>query len=277
MQRARSVLAEALARLREITPEPVYAWLRRLAAIEGVDRGMVIGAQAFTALFPLLIVASAFVPTADGRDLAGGVVERFDLEGSARSAVEAVFAPPSDVRQGVQVAGFVVLVLSALAFTRAVQRLYERSWMLDRRGVRDSHWGLLWLGAFLVWISVQPVVVGLFDGVLAVLLSIALGCGLWLLTPYMLVARRIPWRDLVPTAVLTAIGLSAVEVGSVLLMPGLLTDAADEYGAIGIAFILASWTTVIGMVLMATATAGAIAGEHLRAHRARGPSAGPPR
>ena len=74
-------------------PSPLIAWVKRVFEIEGFDRAMVIGAQAFAAFFPLLIVATAVLPQPNENDLAGSLISRFDLEGSARSAV-AVHAVP---------------------------------------------------------------------------------------------------------------------------------------------------------------------------------------
>lgn len=97
-------------RLYAAIPDPVLEWPRRIVEIDGIDRAMVVGAQAFTAFFPLAIVASAVISAHGGADVAAGFVEHFDLEGSARDSVEAVFAAPSDVRSEIQVFGAIVLV-----------------------------------------------------------------------------------------------------------------------------------------------------------------------
>lgn len=248
-------------RLHESIPERLLEWPRRIVEINGIDRAMVIGAQAFTAFFPLVIVASALLSAHGGADAAASFVNRFDLEGNAKSSVEAAFAAPTDVRSEIQVIGVVILVLSALSFERAIQRLYERTWRLPARGVRASGWGLVWLFGLIVWLALQPAITGLFDGVLAVAASLASATGLWLATPYLLLERRIGWRRLLPTGLITAIALSLFGVGSALVMPHALGSAANEFGAIGIAFALISWTTAIGFTLMATATAGAVVSE----------------
>ena len=57
-----------LDRVRELASAPgslLGRLLVRLAEIGGVERGTVLGAQAFTALIPYLVVASALVPRSE--------------------------------------------------------------------------------------------------------------------------------------------------------------------------------------------------------------------
>jgi hypothetical protein len=49
---------------------------------------------------------------------------------------------PQPPDSGVSVIGVVLLVISALSFTRALQRLDVRAWRLDKLGVRGNLWGL---------------------------------------------------------------------------------------------------------------------------------------
>ena len=44
-------------------------WIERFVAVQGVDRAMAIGAQAYTALFPLLIVYVSVSPLESGRSI----------------------------------------------------------------------------------------------------------------------------------------------------------------------------------------------------------------
>jgi membrane protein len=58
--------------------------------------------------------------------------------------------------------------------------------------------------------TLQPAIVGLFNGAVGFAVSLALSTVLWLWTPWLFVARRIPWRRLLPQALLTAVGLAAL-------------------------------------------------------------------
>ena len=128
-----------------------------------------------------------------------------------------------------------MLVLSALAFTRALQRLYVRAWGLEKIGVRGNGWGLLWLLAFAAFGSLEPAILSLFSGIPRLPLARGLHA-LWLFTPWLLLGRQVHWRRLLPQAVLTSIGLTCLGVAAVIYMPRAVASAAAQFGFIGVAF-----------------------------------------
>src|SRR5690242_3431159 len=67
---------------------PLAAWLRKLAAVQVVDRGVALGALAFSALFPLMIVYGALAPFGDAHHFAVGLVHRLHLRDGAAEAVQ---------------------------------------------------------------------------------------------------------------------------------------------------------------------------------------------
>jgi membrane protein len=228
----------------------------RFVELQGMDRAMALAGQAFAALMPLLIVIGAASPTG-GEDVAESLIDRLDLSGDAAEAVRAAVATPPDVYDSVTVTGSLLLVVSALSFTRALQRLYVIAWRLPPLGIRGNKWGLAWLAAFALFWSVQPAVVELFDGALATSATIATSCALWLFTPWILVGRAIAWRRLMPQAVLTSVGLTALAVGSAIYLPRAVASAAGQFGFIGVAFALLSWLFLVCFVLVAAAALGA--------------------
>jgi membrane protein len=230
--------------------------LARFIALEGFDRAMALAGQAFAAMLPLLLVVSAVSPRG-GDDLADELVDRFELKGSTADTLHAAVGGADGVQVSVGVLGMLLLLLSALSFTRAMQRLYVRAWGLGRLGLRGNLWGLLWILAFILYWSIQPVIVSLLSGVSAVATSLALNCALWLFTPWLLVGRSIPWRRLFPQALLTAVALAVFGAASVIYMPHTVGTAAAEFGFIGVAFSLLSWLFVACWILVATAALGA--------------------
>jgi membrane protein len=254
----------------------VEAWVKRFFEIQGIDRSIVLAAQAFTALFPLLIVYASIVPHASGLDFADTLIDRFDLDGAAAESVRQAFAPPDTVQSSVSIVSVIFVVVAALAFTRAFQRIYEEAWRLERRGARDSVWGLAWLGAMVVAYSIGPVITVSLGGLLDSAVTLTTAAGLWLLTPYLLLARRLPWRRLVPGALLTATIMTAVGVASAIFVPPSVTSSADQFGIIGVAFALLGWLVVIGFAVTIAATGGAVITEQIeaandaRSHAGRG-------
>jgi membrane protein len=235
--------------------------LARFVELEGFDRAMALAGQAFAALLPLLIVIGSISP-ADDDSLADTLIERFKLSGSAADTLrEAVAQPP---HSGLSVLGALLLVISALSFTRAMQRLYIRAWRLDKLGLRANYWGLVWLLIFGAFWSVLPAVVELFDGVVAFAVSLAGGTALWVLTPWLLTAKLIPWRRLLPQAFLTVLGIDALAICAAIYFPRAVATASKEFGILGVGFSLLSLLFAMAFVLVVTAAVGATLAESPR-------------
>jgi membrane protein len=229
--------------------------VERFFELEGFDRAMALAGQAFAALLPFLIVLGTVSP-ASGEDAAFAIIDRLELTGQSAAVVREAVAQPAETEDGISVLGFLILVISALAFTRALQRLYVRAWRLDRFGVRGNAWGLEWLALLAVYLSLQPAIIGLFDGVVATTVSLACSAAMWLFTPWLLTGRRVPWQRLLPQALLTAVGLTALGIASVIYMPPAVASAASQFGFIGVAFALLSWLFTFALVLVVTAAIG---------------------
>jgi membrane protein len=228
--------------------------LERLLELEIIDRSLVVGAQAFSALIPLLIVLSS-LGARGGESLADSVIDRFGLSGDGADAVRQTFAVPADDTT-ITVLGGLVVVYSSLAFTRALQRTFELAWGLARRGMKGTGWGLLWIAFIAGYWTIVP----LFDdGLPSPLGTVAAFAGslvLWLITPYILLARRVPWRALVPQAALSAVGMTILGVGSLIYAPRTINSSAAEFGAIGVAFVMLSLLWAAGFVLVTAAAIG---------------------
>jgi membrane protein len=244
-------------------------WLASFIGLQGFDRAVALAGQAFTALIPLLIVYSALRSDASGRDFADQLIRAFELKGAAAANVRQAFAPSSEVESSVSVFGGLILVFSALSFTRALQRLYQLAWDQPSLGMRAAKWGLVWLALVVVTVTVRPPLLGAAHGVARVVLSIALSGVVWLITPYILLGRRVPWRRLGPMAAMTGVGMTALGFASAIWMPHSVAVSAGQFGTIGIAFALLSWLVGYGMVLVVTAAGGSVIDGRLRDSRAR--------
>lgn len=238
---------------------PVGAWVERMVAVQVVDRAVALGAQAFGALIPLLIVYASVAPAADGRDFASSVIRRLGLKGDAAQSLRDAVAPPGGVAASVSVIGVVLVIVATLSLARALQRLYELSYELPSLGVRSTPWHLLWVAMIPVYFTVRPLVSGVAGGWWHVAGSLLLGAVAWLATPYILLARRMAWQRLLPAATLTALGMTVLGGVALIYLPHSVTTAARRYGTLGVAFSLLSWLVLTGFVLVGAVTAGAVA------------------
>jgi membrane protein len=232
-------------------------WIQRFVALQGIDRAMAIAAQAYSAFLPLLIVYASLLPRSDNKTFADALIKRFELTGSAADSVQLAFAPSGAVESGVTVLGIVLLLVSTLAFTRGLQRLYEGAFDLPTLGVRNTLRALLWLSIVTAVVTLRPVVTEPLTGWLRVATTLAILTVTWLLTPYLLLGRRVRPLRLLPSAVLTAIGVAGVGVWSVIWMPHTLATSAAQFGIIGIGFAMLTWFVALSAVVVVTTTGGA--------------------
>jgi membrane protein len=233
-------------------------WLVRFLELQGFDRGVALAGQAFTALVPLLIVYSAVVSKRTGNDFADQLVRLFDLHGTAATDLHKAFAPAGEVTSEVSWLGAFLLITAALSFTRALQRLYQLAWDQPSLGWRASKWGLIWLAAAAALVTLRPTVLHAVHGVTLLLLSLGFAAVFWLVTPAVLLGRRIPWQRLLPTAALTGFGMTALSIASAIWMPRSVASSAQQFGVMGIAFALLSWLAAAGCVLVAAAACGVV-------------------
>lgn len=242
--------------------ELVRACLDRLVRIQFVDRAVALGSLAFTAMVPLLVIVASFAPGNSG--IADTLVKRFHLSGNTAELMQEVFTRPEDSRGAISAVGLALLIGSALSFTRALQRLYELSWRLETRGWRGTVAGLRWLGLMAVWATAFAAArTWLLDQtgpVFSLVVALACSAALWLVTPFVLLDKRVEWHRLLPTALLTSIGMTGLSIGSVIYMPDAIAESAARYGSIGIAISLVSWLVGTGFVLVACAAVGAVLG-----------------
>jgi membrane protein len=243
-------------------------WIRRFLEVQGIDRAMAIGAYAYSALIPLLVVYSSVLPRSENRSFADDLIDRFDLHGSAATSVKAAFAPSGTVESGVTFLGVFLLVVSALSFSRAMQRLYELAFGLPTLGMRNTKWALLWLLVIALEVTIRPIVLGDLSGGLEIVASLLFADLLWLITPHLLLGRRVGWLKLLPASILSTIGMSAVGVWSVIWLPHTISSSAAQYGVIGIGFALLTYMFAVASVLVVAATGGAMITDRLWRKRA---------
>jgi membrane protein len=92
--------------------------------------------------------------------------------------------------------------------------------------------------------------------------------GFWWFTMWFLLAGRIPWRRLFPSAVATAIIWVAMQAVFSVFLSGMVTSDNRTYGPIGVVFALMSWLIAIGVVIILGAVTGVVWDERNLSFRA---------
>ncbi|MET7736826.1 YhjD/YihY/BrkB family envelope integrity protein [Streptomyces sp. NPDC005402] len=243
----------------------------------GFDRSMALASSAFTALVPLALLLGALLGSVAHMDAAERIIRRYDLSGAGADAVAYLFSPAQNDTASTGVFGAVFLTISVLSFARAAQRLFEQTWELKPLSVRNSRNGLWWiltLGAYALvsgWIS--AVLGGSAAGLPAAVCEAAVTAVFLTWTGWILSARRIALRALVPFGVTGAVLTSLYSWGAAFYLPHLFNTYADRYGVVGSVFAMLSALFAAMFVLVASAALGREVGDELtRIRQGRRPS-----
>ncbi len=243
-----------------LRPEFVLRVVSRFQKVAGFDRSIALASGALTAVIPLIIITSALSTQLGGRGTAERIIDRYDLTGGGAEAVRDIFAPPSGTSTSVGIIGFLFLMVAVLSFARAVQRLFEQTWELKPLSVRNSFNGLLWIAGLTLYAFLSGVIhavlgrssLDLTAALLAAPLSVVfLVWGGWVLS-----AKRIVRRDLLPFAVLASALLAVYSVGAAVYVPHLFSTYATRYGVIGAVFAMISAFFCVMVVVVGSAAAG---------------------
>ena len=235
--------------------------LRCFFAVQGIDRAMVIASQAFTALIPLVILASAILPSENHASIADGIIRKFALTGDSAHAVQTVFAPTGEASIGLF--SLLLLLLSGVSLSRRLQRMYLEAWQLPRApSVRASLYAAFALGALIIEIGLLSFIRSLlreipFDWAAGLTGSLLSSVVVWTSIPWLLLNRRVAWQRLLPAGLLAG-GLSTVwGYATTVYMPSLMSSYSDRYGLFGVTIALVGWLLCISFIIVGTTAVAA--------------------
>ncbi|WP_432133784.1 YhjD/YihY/BrkB family envelope integrity protein [Streptomyces sp. bgisy154] len=241
--------------------------LNRFQRVAGFDRSMALASSAFTALVPLALLAGVVLGNLVHVDAAQRIIQRYDLSGAGAEAVTYLFSPQQSEDASTGVFSALFLTVSVLSFARAAQRLFEQTWELKPLSVRNSRNGLWWiltLGAYGLltgWIS--AVLGGAAAGLPATVCEAAVTAVFLTWSGWILAAKRIAWRELVPFGVIAAALMAVYSWGADFYLPRLFNSYADRYGVVGSVFAMLSALFAAMVVLVASAAVGREVGDEL--------------
>jgi membrane protein len=183
------------------------------------------------------------------------------LNKHASTDVSQLFTSSTSISNAITGTAWVFFILGGIAAASAIQELYERAFEVDGRGLKDTARRLIWLV-----LLIGSAVLGGWAGpsvhdaggpvLLAILAVVALTAFWWSI--WFLLAGRIPWRELFPAALATALCWLGMEVVfSIIFSDTVITDN-DKYGPIGVVFALMSWLIAIGVVIILGAVVGVV-------------------
>ncbi|MGX1884990.1 YhjD/YihY/BrkB family envelope integrity protein [Streptomyces sp. NPDC055287] len=234
----------------------------RMLSVNILDAATRLAAQCFLTAVPLLFVVGSFAPEGVQNQLISSVRAVFGLTGDVNDQLEQVYQSHTEyLREATGIVGTLMVLLSATAVSRAMQRLCKRAWEIPKAAMQIAPWR--WFVWITVWLAVLVVQAPLRDGFgaglwLGVPLTVLCQTGLWWWSQHLLLGGLIRWLPLLPGAVLTAAAVTALSVGAQFYLPTALNRSLSEYGPLGPVFTVLSWLIVVCAAVAVGITAGAV-------------------
>ncbi len=259
--------------------------LSHLISVNVLDSATRLAAQTFLTAVPLLFVVASIAPQSVRDQFVRSLHDTFGLTGSSDAELKKVLQgsgePSDELRQTTGAVGGLMVLISATACSRAMQRLCQRAWSLPGASARVAAWRwIAWLATWLVMFGVQGSLrngfgLGLWLGVPLLLIA---EVGIWWWTHHLLLVARVPWPPLLPGALLAGTALTLLTSTAPLYVPRALNHSLAKYGSLGVVFTALSWLITLCVVATLCVTAGAVVAREPWAARRLGPPgpSGPP-
>lgn len=235
-------------------------WVRRYQAADGQLYAVLLAAYIFLTVLPALIVESSYIFN-DPNAWASRVERRLGLTGETATLFHQVLVGAGNHKLASVLIALINLFFFGAGLGRVLQLVHARSWGLDLRKnvVVDQALYLQFL-AVLIVLSVlfllqtrelrgDPAWIGFVLDIGWLVLLIAFFT--W--GPWMLLHRKIAWRDILPGAVFTVLGWIALRVISSFLLTRWLKWYSTTYGSLGIVMAIVFWLILFTTVMLLAA------------------------
>ncbi|WP_246606002.1 YihY/virulence factor BrkB family protein [Paractinoplanes toevensis] len=238
---------------------PLMRGVGELLRVQIFDRSMTLAAQAFTSIFPLLIMLSALGGT-EYRDRLSDLMTLPDA--SEQLLHQAVSGSRSNA---FGLVGCLIVVLSATGLSRAMIRAYRDVWSIKTRPAGPAATaGQVGAVLALVVFVFAARLLGWLAGMLpaprlgqAVAYLLA-DCATAILVPWLLLGKRAPRAPLLFGGAAFGLIMLAVRAAGSVYLPRALQSSADRYGTIGLAFTFVGWLYVLSFCLLLSAVVGGV-------------------
>jgi membrane protein len=236
------------------------SFLQRLKALDFADQAMLFGAGLLVSLLPFVILLSAFASQRIDDDIS----LRLGLDRKAAGIMDRLFTSAPATLNVATATSLVFLVFGMLAVASSLQQIYEKVFGQDHHGGWRDLWRLLtWivvLGVVVVAESLaeRPVSAVAGGGWLAPLVTVAIMAPFFGWTMHFLLAGRVRWRTLLPSAIVTGAFYGGLGVFSKFYFSETIISDSKTYGTIGAIFGIMTWFIAIGAVIILGAVSGAV-------------------
>ena len=191
------------------------SFLVRLRALDFANQAMLFGAGLLVSLLPFVILLSAFASQRVNDDIS----LRLGLDRRAAGIMDHLFTSSPASLNAATATSLVFLIAGTLAMASSRQQIYEKVFRQDHRGMRDLYRLLTWIVGLCLTVVLEslagkPVSNVSAGGWLAPRITVAIMTPFFWWTMHVLLAGRVPWRQLLPSAVITGVFFGGLGVFS---------------------------------------------------------------
>ena len=243
----------------------IGAW-RRYRAVEGPLQTALLSIYILVAVVPALLVMEEYLDP-HPNSLANSLVHHYRLNASTSELIHNVLGEGRSHELGSALIAIVSALVFGVGFGHVLQLVHARAWQLDlKTGISDQ-------------VGYGVVLAGLYGLLLLLLLQLndfhtrsslvkaLLGIGwtgflmlFFAVSPWLLTHKQLPFRDLLPGAALTAVGIVVLMVVSRYVMQFWVDLYARDYGGLGVVLALYFWIAICsGIIVWAAALSPALA------------------
>lgn len=232
-------------------------FLRRLRALDFINSVVLFGAALMLSVLPFIILLSSLANHRIEDDLSRHI--GLDSEG-ARVVSQLFRSSPAHAAAPIATA-LVFAAAGTMAVAGSLQVIYERVFDQQHRGWRDVLRFLTWVGVLFGTLVAESVISGPVHAaggpVAQGVVTYAGTAAFFWWTMHFLLAGRVPWRRLIPAALLTGLLWIGLELFSAVYFSAAVISDSRLYGTIGVVFSLLTWFIAIGAVIVLGAAGGA--------------------
>ena len=237
----------------------VDAW-KRYRSVDGPLQSALLSLYILVAVVPALLVIEEYLDS-NPAALADHLVRHYGLNGATSSLLHDVLANSRTHELGSALFAVAGALLFGLGFGRVLQLVHARAWRLalKTRETDELLYAAVLLALYGLLMLLLVQLTELRGSPSWVGLTLAIGwAGLlvyyfaW--APWLLLHRQVSRRDLLPAAVLTAVGLVALMLISRVVMQYWVDLYAKDYGGLGVVLAIYFWIAFSAAVIVMAAS-----------------------
>ena len=244
----------------------IKAVIGRFFEISGTRQAMLVAFNMFIGFFPLVILGLALVARRHPLlSIGERIVRMVGLHGEAADIVRHAFPATDRVLLGASLITVLSLMLSGLDVAGGVSEAFNRAWNVPaRRGWTSPVRGMAWFALVMLQFSVIVVVTrsggrsALLQHLVGIPVVLAAVYWFWLMTPRLLLNKPLHNRDLRAGAFVGVGGTAVLGLFTQFVLPSWFDSYASGFGGVGVAFAVASFLYVVGIVWILIVVIGAV-------------------